>query len=115
MTRLMILSLGAALALGATAYAGDDGNAPAAAIAGQNTAGPHFVDNDGDGICDYYQARGGQGVGQRARGKGKRLGPGDGTGNQGVGPRDGTGYGAKAGSCDGTGPHGKRARRGGAN
>ncbi len=39
-------------------------------------------------------------------------GPGDGTGNDGVGPLDGTGYGpgeqpgTVSGTCDGTGPHG---------
>ncbi len=34
--------------------------------------------------------------------KGKRYGPGDGTGNQGQGPRDGTGYGAKSGKRQGS-------------
>jgi hypothetical protein len=34
---------------------------------------------------------------------GKHYGPGDGTGNSGVGPRDGSGYGKKAGDCNGTG------------
>jgi len=32
-------------------------------------------------------------MGSKTQG-GKKLGPGDGTGNQGVGPKDGTGYGA---------------------
>lgn len=70
------------------------------------SAGPNFVDANGDGICDLYQT----GQGSRAgKGKGRRMGPADGTGNQGVGPRDGTGFGAKAGAgggngiCDGTG------------
>jgi hypothetical protein len=69
------------------------------------SAGPNFVDADGDGICDNRQARGNR--------KGQRRGPGDGTGNRGVGPRDGSGYGAGPGAnCDGTGPKG-RGRRGG--
>jgi hypothetical protein len=72
--------------------------------------GPNFVDADGDGVCDHYQA--GQG-GQRGGGKGvggrKGYGPGDGTGNQGAGPKDGTGYGPGAGTggCDGTGRQGR--------
>jgi len=79
------------------------------------SAGPNFVDANGDGICDLYQT----GQGARA-GKGRRMGPADGTGNKGIGPRDGTGFGARAGAgggngiCDGTGK-GRSAggRRGG--
>jgi hypothetical protein len=74
-------------------------------------AGPNYVDNDGDGICDNYQVR----QGTRGR-RGRGYGPGDGTGNQGVGPRDGSGYGpgtgAGTGRCDGTGPKGRGGRRG---
>jgi len=47
------------------------------------------------------------------------YGPGNGTGNRGNGPKDGTGYGAKSGqrngsgTCDGTGPKGtQRAPQG---
>ena len=42
------------------------------------------------------------------------YGPGNGSGNQGNGPKDGTGYGARAGqkngtgTCDGTGPSAAR-------
>lgn len=52
--------------------------------------------------------------------RGKRNGPNDGTGNQGVGPKDGTGYGAKAGNkqgggvCDNTGPKGRASQGRGA-
>ena len=61
-------------------------------------------DANGDGICD----RCGNPVGSgraNAQGKaaknGKHWGPGDGTGNQGMGPRDGTGYGAQSGQGTG--------------
>ncbi len=39
-------------------------------------------------------------------------GPGNGTGNNQIGPQDGTGYGpgGTSGICDGTGPKGRRAR-----
>ncbi|MBK7931386.1 MAG: hypothetical protein IPJ98_29130 [Bryobacterales bacterium] len=51
--------------------------------------------------------------------KGKRNGPNDGTGNQGAGPKDGTGHGAKSGNrqggqnggvCDNTGPKGRSSQ-----
>jgi hypothetical protein len=74
---------------------------------------PNFVDNDGDGICDNCTGTGqGARVGAR-QGRGGH-GPGDGTGNQGVGPQDGSGYGARsgAGTCDGTGPKGQARRAG---
>ena len=67
--------------------------------AGQ-TVGANFVDANGDGICDTFQAGNRQGGGQAQRGK--RLGP-----------KDGSGFGAPAGAgtgtgvCDGTGPKGK--------
>jgi hypothetical protein len=69
-------------------------------------------DSNGDGICDTC----GQPVGsskanaqgQQAK-EGKHWGPGDGTGNQGNGPKDGTGYGSQSGkgigARDGTGPY----------
>jgi hypothetical protein len=42
---------------------------------------------------------------------GNAWGPGDGTGNNHIGPYDGTGYGSGSGDCDGTGPHGRRGVR----
>jgi hypothetical protein len=60
-----------------------------------------FVDQNGDGICDNFGTKAGQGLGNGSLAKGR--GPGDGTGNMGQGPKDGTGYGAKTGTCTGTG------------
>lgn len=58
-------------------------------------------DADGDGFCDQCGNPVGSGKanaqGKTAK-KGKHWGPGDGTGNKGVGPQDGTGYGAHSGS-----------------
>lgn len=102
MKRLMTLTLAAAVATVAI---------PALAqTRGTNPSSPNFVDKDGDGICDTYQA-GGQ---HQAKGKGRGKGPGNGTGNQGVGPRDGSGYRATTctGTCDGTGPKGQRKGKG---
>lgn len=67
-------------------------------------------DANGDGICDHCGNPVGSGrtdaLGKSAK-KGKHWGPGDGTGNQGVGPQNGTGYGAQSGQRvgprDGTG------------
>jgi len=105
MKRLMILTLGAMVAYAAAAHAQTNPQPAPAKPPAQSQVGPNFVDNDGDGICDNYQAR----AGKRGRGG---YGPGDGTGNQGIGPRDGSGYGPGGGSgnCDGTGPKGKRGR-----
>ena len=102
MKRLMTLTLAAAVATLAIPVL--------AQTPGTNTASPTFVDKNGDGICDTYQA-GGQ---NQAKGKGRGKGPGNGTGNQGVGPRDGSGYGAGncTGTCDGTGPKGQRRGKG---
>jgi hypothetical protein len=128
-----ILSLATAFALVAlfSFVATDEANA-------QTTGGPFGkgqmhaygpFDSDGDGIpnCndpDFVKPMDGTG---RQFGKlnggskfmnGKRggYGPGDGTGNQGIGPRDGTGFGPGNGTgtgiCDGTGPKGKLERRG---
>lgn len=85
-------------------------------------------DANGDGICDVCGNPVGSGR-ANAQGKaaknGKHWGPGDGTGNQGVGPRDGTGYGAQSGqkmgprdgtgrvTNPGTGAGGGQGRRGG--
>ena len=109
MRRLMTLTLGALIALTVTASAQTAPAGPPTDRPTPAAVGPNFVDDDGDGICDNYQARGGR--------RGRGHGPGDGTGNRGVGPRDGTGYGAGSGAgtcgtCDGTGPKGKGARRG---
>ena len=104
MKRGLILGLGALIVLASLASA-----AHAQAPATPNTAGPSFVDADGDGICDNFQngARAGNGAGQ---GKGKGYGRGKGDGTR-VGPQDGTGFGpgpgAGGGTCDGTGPKGK--------
>jgi hypothetical protein len=88
------------------------------------------IDSDGDGIPngkdpDYVKPEDGTGQ-KKMNGKlnqnkmgGKKYGPGNGTGNSGIGPKDGTGYGATTGSgtgtgtgtCDGTGPKGKRGGR----
>ena len=108
------LALVAALGLATSASAQSSGNVtqPQATTQAQPAGqGPAFVDANGDGICDNYQAgRAGQGRGQRGRRGG--YGPGDGAGHQGMGPRDGTGYGAGSGvNCDGTGPKGQRRGR----
>jgi hypothetical protein len=63
-------------------------------------AGASFVDANGDGICDLYQA-GGNGT-QRGQRAGKGYGPGNGSGNMGAGPKDGTGFGPGTGVCTGT-------------
>jgi hypothetical protein len=72
---------------------------------------PSFVDANGDGVCDNCTGTP-RDRGQKAR-KGKGgAGPGNGTGNQGVGPRNGSGYGRGGGSsCNGTGPRGQGRRR----
>ena len=96
-------------------------------------AGRGFVDLNGDGINDYAIDSDNDGVPncldpdfvRPMDGSGRKLmkgsaakkgiggyGPGNGTGNQGVGPKDGTGYGPGTGVCDGTGPKGN-AKRGG--
>lgn len=79
------------------------------------------IDSDGDGIPngkdpDFVRPQDGSGQrfmnGKNYQNKfgGNRFGPGDGTGNYGIGPNDGTGYGSGSGTgtgnCDGTGPKG---------
>ena len=93
------------------------------------TTGRNFVDADGDGICDSDVDKDGipnrndadfvrpmDGTGKKM-GKANGHGKMNGSGNQGIGPRDGSGYGAKSGSgtgtCDGTGPKGNMNRGGG--
>ncbi|MEJ2112100.1 MAG: hypothetical protein P8Z37_19790, partial [Acidobacteriota bacterium] len=61
----------------------------------QNRSG--FVDENGDGICDITGVPIGSGTQAGKNGQGNRKGPGDGTGNLGSGPQDGTGYGAQSG------------------
>lgn len=109
MIRTLVLTLALAVGLGVAVAAQTP--APGAPPGPARTAvGPNFVDADGDGICDLYQQRAGSG--QRVVGHG--YGPGNGTGNRGLGPRDGTGYGpgAASGNCDGTGPKGQRRGNG---
>jgi len=73
-----------------------------------------ITDANGDGICDITGRSIGRGIqagrAQQAN-RGNSKGPGDGTGNQGNGPRDGTGYGSQSGKR--TGPQdGTQARIG---
>ena len=96
MKRTLLYTLGL-LVLGAAIASAQQPPRPTTPPAGQGV-GPNFVDADGDGICDNFQAR--HPNGQKA---GKGRGPGSGMGNNGAGPRDGTGYGAGAGRGTGTG------------
>jgi hypothetical protein len=63
------------------------------------------------GVCVRQQAAGQNQI-RMGQANGKHYGPGDGTGNLGERPLDGTGFGPKTGirngtgTCDGTGPHG---------
>ncbi len=105
MKRTLILAIGilAVSASAAFAQAPTTPQPPAGARVGAN-----FVDANGDGICDQFQAgnRQGQGGGQAQRGK--RLGPQDGSGyGAGAGAGAGAGTGAGTGVCDMTGPTGK--------
>jgi hypothetical protein len=77
-----------------------------------STAAQHSIhDGNGDGICDICGQPAGIGR-THAQGttanNGKHFGPGNGTGNAGSGPRDGTGYGVQSGKRlgpqDGTRP-----------
>ena len=107
MTRTFLTALALVLLIASQGYAQQAPNGPAPA---QPRVGANYVDANGDGICDLYQANGGQR-------QGKGYGPGNGTGNQGNGPKDGTGYGAAqgggagTGNCTGTGPTGQASRR----
>jgi hypothetical protein len=120
MNKKMIVSALVALGMAcAVAVASAQGGRPSAAL------GQHSInDANRDGICDVCGNPVGAGQvnsqGQRAGG-GKHFGPGDCTGNQGSGPRDGSGYGAqsgrRSGPMDGTGAGrgtpGRGIRRGG--
>ena len=105
MKKALILGLGVFIVLVAVTASAQ--SRPTTAPAGQGTTvGPNFVDNNGDGICDNFQAGTPKGPGQ-GRGRGYGRGMGNGTH---VGPQDGTGFGpgaqAGGGTCDGTGPEG---------
>jgi hypothetical protein len=115
MKRAVILSIGLLMMLAAaTAASAQTQPAQNPQRPAGTTVGPNFVDVNGDGICDNFQSGTRAGRGMKA-GRGG-YGPGDGTGNMHVGPKDGTGYGPGAaggtGICDGTGPKGKAMRRG---
>jgi hypothetical protein len=109
------LALGLALAAGLLVASNGQAQTEQAQPPGpakQATVGPNFVDNDGDGVCDRC-ASGQANPSRRGRGGRGGYGPGDGTGNQGVGPQDGSGYGPGPGAnCDGTGPKGRGRRAG---
>ena len=90
MKKALILGLGVFIVLVAVTASAQ--SRPTTAPAGQGTTvGPNFVDANGDGICDNFQAgtpwRNGQG-----QGKGYGRGKGNGTH---VGPQDGTGFGPR--------------------
>jgi hypothetical protein len=115
MKRALIFSIGLVMALAvATTAAAQTPQSPSPQKRAGTAVGPNFVDANGDGICDNFQAGTRAGRGMKS-GRGG-YGPGDGTGNQGIGPKDGTGYGSGSGAgtgmCDGTGPKGKGMRRG---
>jgi hypothetical protein len=77
-------------------------------------------DANGDGICDACLQPVGSGQantqGQQAK-NGNHWGPGDGSGSQGSGPKDGSGYGSQSGNGigvrDGTGSNHQNGGQGG--
>ena len=103
MKRALILAVGlvAVTAIAASAQTPTTPQSPSGA-----TVGAKFVDANGDGICDNFQAGTRQGQGNGMARKGKRLGPQDGSG-YGAGSGAGVGSGNGTGICDGTGPKGK--------
>jgi hypothetical protein len=108
MKRTWILGLAAIVVFAAVPASAQTPSATPQAGSAWAAAGPSFVDNDGDGICDTYQ------TGARpANGQGAGYGRGRGNGTR-VGPQDGTGYGpgaaAGTGACEGTGPKGNGGR-----
>lgn len=121
MKRLMIVGLAAmgamALASAASVRAADEEPTTLPTAEKPAAVGRDFVDADGDGVCDNCTgvSRGqGRGQGPKARAGNEGNGPRDGSGSQ-VGSRDGSGRGqGSRGQCDGTGPKGRRqGRRGG--
>ena len=103
MKRALILAVGlvAVTAIAASAQTPTTPQSPSGA-----TVGAKFVDANGDGICDNFQAGTRQGQGNGMARKGKRLGPQDGSG-YGAGSGAGVGSGSGSGICDLTGPKGK--------
>jgi opacity protein-like surface antigen len=103
MKRALILAVGlvAVTAIAASAQTPTTPQPPA-----QTAVGASFVDANGDGICDNFQAGTRQGQGNSMARKGKRLGPQDGSG-YGAGSGAGVGSGTGTAICDGTGPKGK--------
>ena len=96
MKRALILGLGALLVTAAAASA--QGRPAAPPTTGQTSVGANFVDANGDGICDNFQA------GKRGAGQGQGMGYGRGKGNgTHVGPQDGTGFGKARGRRRGHG------------
>lgn len=110
MTRTAIATLALTAFLAAPGLAQQAPQGPSSTT--QPRVGANFVDADGDGICDRNQQQAGK---RAAKGKG----PANGSGNQGVGPKDGTGFGAMsgagrgtgAGTCTGACPGGQAARQ----
>jgi hypothetical protein len=102
MKRAWILAVGI-LALSAAAAFAQTPTTPQQPPAG-TTVGAKFVDANGDGICDNFQAGNRQGQGNGMARRGKRMGPQDGSG---FGAPAGAGTGTGTGNCDGTGPKGK--------
>lgn len=114
MKRAFVLGIGLLVVLAVATTASAQTQTTQATQKRAGTAiGPDFIDGDGDGICDNLQVGTRAGKGGQKAGRGG-YGPGDGTGNQGMGPKNGTGFGPGGGSglCDGTGPKGNGARRG---
>jgi len=106
-TRMVAVTVALAVALSATlAWAG----------AGQRNQA-RYTQKAAAGVCLRQQAPV-QNQFRPGQPNGRHYGPGEGTGNQGDGPRDGSGFGRKAGihngtgTCDGTGPHGAMRRAG---
>jgi hypothetical protein len=104
--KFFVVTAIAVMIIGASVVIGQD------QVQSRNQRQHGINDVNGDGICDVCGQPVGSGQanmqGKQAK-KGKHWGPGDGTGNQGSGPMDGTGYGAASGNGrglrDGTGPY----------
>ena len=101
MKRTWILALGILVLSASAAFA--QAPTPTQPQSGA-TVGANFVDANGDGVCDLFQAGNRQGQGGGKAQRGKRLGPQDGSG---YGAPAGAGTGTGTGICDGTGPKGK--------
>jgi hypothetical protein len=108
MKRALILAVGILSISAATAFAQSPTTPEAPAT---RTVGADFVDANGDGICDNFQAGTRQGQGNGMARRGKRLGPQDGSG-YGAGSGAAVGRGNGTGVCDGTGPKGNGRGRG---